>query len=89
MATLTVGTKAPVLDQDGHPLGVADASTHGVNSSDSSVAEVQWINWHPWIIAKATGDVTLTAVRLADGASAVLELEVVAQSLPPFSISLG
>ena len=89
MATLTPREKAPVLDQDDVQLGTVNLNTHTVVSSDSAVADVQWLDWRAWIFARAIGETTITATRLSDGAVAVLDLEVVAPTLPPFSISLG
>jgi hypothetical protein len=89
MATLAPLTKAPVLDQDGEMLGADGRNTHNVVSSDPAVADVQWLDWRPWIFARALGETTITATRYADGATATLELEVAAPVLPPFAISLG
>lgn len=90
MATLLLTDKAPLLDQDGVHIGTVGQTTHTVASSDPAVASIDWPNWQPFVVAQSVGITTVTAVRLADGAEATLEVEVVtAAALPPFSISLG
>lgn len=89
MATLAPHTKAPILDQDGVQVGTVNLNTHTVVSSDNAVADVQWLDWRAWVFARTIGTATLTATRLSDGAVAELDIEVVAPTLPPFSISLG
>lgn len=89
MATLAPREKAPILDQDGNQIGTVNLNTHTVVSSDNAIADVQWLDWRAWVFARTVGEVTLTATRLSDGAVAELALEVVAPTLPPFSISLG
>lgn len=89
MSILAPQTKAPILDQDGVKLGASGLNTHSVNSSDPTVVDIQWLDWRPWAFARKVGSVTLTATRLADGATTTLDVEVVAPALPPFSISLG
>lgn len=90
MATLLITDKAPILDQDGQHIGIIGQTTHAVESSDPTVASIDWPYWQPFVVAQSLGTATITATRLVDGAVATLEVEVVtAAPLPPFSISLG
>ncbi len=85
MATLTTLQKADVLDQDGDNLFT---STHSVISSDPAVARMEQGNGYSWMVAGQTvGEATITATRLADGATASLEVEVVPGT--PFAITLA
>lgn len=85
MASITTLEKAPVLDQDGASLV---SGTHTVISSDPAVAKLEFgTSYSWWVIGQIIGTATVTATRLADGATADLEVEVVAGT--PFAITLG
>lgn len=86
MATLDITEKAPVLDQDGNQLNTTE---HQLYSSDAGVCGVEFGTGLVFAVAGHTGDATLSAVRLADGATASLGVTVTANALGGFSISLG
>lgn len=85
--------KAPVLDADGLPLGTVGQTLYTATSSDTAVASVRWDNWQAWVYGETAGTATITATRLADGATSAVDVTVEAPApppvLPPFSISLG
>lgn len=89
MATLTTAEKAPIVDADGVQLGAQGQTLYDIATSDAGVVVVSWEDWRPVAVAQAVGEATLTATRLADGAVATLDVEVVAATLPPFTIDLG
>ena len=88
MATLNALRKATIMQEDGTALLASEAT---VTSSDATVVAVSKSTATSSGEWRATGikggTATLTATRTLDGATASLEVEVLAAS--PFSISLG
>ena len=80
-ATINVHKKAPILDQDGVQMTSADAVTSS-NPTVCSIANDAGL----FAVGNLPGTATISAIRIADGSTASLDVEVVGL---PFAISLG
>jgi len=85
MATLTTVQKAPILNEDGVHLWTAG---YTATSAGTNVATILSQDNHLWIAANQPGTTTITATRVADGATATTDVTVVLPAVP-FSITVG
>ena len=85
MASITTLQRAPILDGLNANLG---AGGYSVVSSDTSVATIAaFENYNLYVVSADVGTATITATRLADNATATLDVSVIASD--PFTIQLG
>lgn len=85
MATVTTVEKAPILDEAGAQLS---PFTHTATTDNPAVASIINVDAKLYVGGVAPGTATVTAIRLADGATATAQVTVTATAVP-FSITIG
>ncbi len=85
MATLTTAEKAPLNCSDG-PILAGGPYSIGTSAGGVASFAIGDLGSPVYVVGQTAGEATITVVRLADGATATLDVEVTAG---PFTISLG